>query len=218
MTGRPTRRTPQRKYRDYRRYKSWLREDFGHRCGYCQIHEIHHGGDWHFQVDHFRPKSRPEFLHLACEYSNLLYSCDHCNNMKRDLWPSDQPLVDGIGWLDPCDHDLADHYYYGFRDEAFELVCVTKIGRWMALTLGLDQPARISRRRILAEEERVDQQTVITLRQLLDKLISKNDAETDPEIFVTIEEIIRKLDKKTASIQKRYESMPMEKLRLTRLE
>jgi len=165
---RPQRRTPKRKYKDYTKYKPWLREDFAFRCGYCAIHENQHGGYWHFHVDHHRPKGRREFRHLETVYSNLLYSCDHCNNLKTDSWPSDHPLDDGVGWLDPCDHDLTQHYRYEYRDQQFDLVMLTPVGRWMAISLALDQPARIHRRRALAEEEWIDNATVKKLETLLE--------------------------------------------------
>lgn len=201
----PRRRVPQRNYKDYGDYKKWLREDFVCRCGYCSIHENEHGGHWHFQVDHYKPKGLPEFQHLETEYSNLLYSCDHCNNMKWNIWVSDDPIADGIGWLDPCEHDLDEHYYYGYKDGKFTLISLTKVGKWMATTLALDQPARIRRRESLAKEEILDTQTLEVLRVFLEKSEINGEQEAAREYA----ELIQKFEEK---IKNRYTPEPFETL------
>ena len=176
MTERPCRRIPSRTYKDYKSYKKWIREDFHYRCAYCSIHENQHGGFWHFHVDHHRPKAI--FTHLITEYSNLLYSCDHCNIAKGDMWPSDDPLTDGVGWLDPCEHDLKEHYYYGYLEGEFTLVCLTVVGRWMATMLALDQPVRIQRHRKLVEEEQLDTDIAELIREFIEK--SEHDYRREP--------------------------------------
>lgn len=40
-------------------------------------------------IEHFRPKSRTEFQHLAFEWSNLYLCCDVCQSNKRDDWDDD---------------------------------------------------------------------------------------------------------------------------------
>jgi uncharacterized protein (TIGR02646 family) len=95
-------------YSDYRKYKPHLRRDFSYCCAYCTIHENEWGGLRHFQVEHFRPKSR--FPQLVVDYENLLYACDVCNCYKGDDWPSDDPLTDGVGYLDPCQNDYDEHF------------------------------------------------------------------------------------------------------------
>jgi uncharacterized protein (TIGR02646 family) len=102
------RRTPYPSFRQPGKYKQRLREDFSYACAYCTVHENEWGGLWHFHVEHFRPKSK--FPKLATSYENLLYSCDVCNCYKRDDWPSDNPLADGRGYLDPCEHDYSLHF------------------------------------------------------------------------------------------------------------
>ena len=119
------RQQPYPRYSDYRKYKPHLRCDFSYRCAYCTIHENEWGGLRHFQIEHFQPKSRfPQFI---VDYENLLYACDVCNCYKGDDWPSDDPLTDGVGYLDPCQHDYGEH----FRNEQ-------ATGR----TNGLTPPAR----------------------------------------------------------------------------
>ena len=99
---------PYPSYSDYRQYKPHLRQDFSYHCAYCAIHENEWGGPRHFHVEHFRPKSRfPQFI---ADYENLLYACDVCNCYKGNDWPSDDPLTDGVGYLDPCRHDYDEHF------------------------------------------------------------------------------------------------------------
>ena len=69
---------------DYLEYLEPLRYDFFYSCAYCTITE-HESEGANFNIDHYEPKSnRPD---LVCEYSNLMYSCRHFNNLKGDLTP-----------------------------------------------------------------------------------------------------------------------------------
>lgn len=104
----PRRRNPSPEYDNYRSYKIYLREDFTYFCGYCTVHENEWGGPRHFHVEHFRPKSL--FPDLETDYENLLYACDVCNVFKSNDWPSDDPVAEGEGYLDPCEHDYNEHF------------------------------------------------------------------------------------------------------------
>lgn len=104
------RREPAPQHDKYTEYKVYLREDFVYRCVYCTVHENEWGGPRHFDVEHFRPKSSERFVHLITDYRNLLYACDVCNTFKSNDWPSDDPIVEGIGYLDPCEHDYDEHF------------------------------------------------------------------------------------------------------------
>lgn len=102
------RRNPKRKFRDYTKYKPWLREDFKYACVYCTVHEGEFGGFHSFHVEHFKPKSK--FPELIIEYTNLLYACWKCNSLKGEDWPSDNPLKSGKGYLDPCRYDYEKYF------------------------------------------------------------------------------------------------------------
>jgi hypothetical protein len=104
---RPTRSPGVPQQSSYQRYKRYLRDDFFYACGYCGFHENEHGGPRFFTVEHYRPKSR--FPALRNAYSNLIYACSVCNGYKGDDWPAEEPLKAGKGYLDPCEHDLAEH-------------------------------------------------------------------------------------------------------------
>ncbi len=57
------------------------------------------------EIDHFRPKSRPEFYYLAYAWTNLFLTCTACNSAKREQW--DEAL------LRPDEEDFAfERYFY----------------------------------------------------------------------------------------------------------
>ena len=95
------------KYRDYKKY---LRIDFQYRCAYCHIPEARNGPPRNYAVEHFRPKGKPEFAHLICEYSNLYYACHSCNDAKGARWPTQEEAASGRRFLDPCIDDYCAHF------------------------------------------------------------------------------------------------------------
>lgn len=90
-------RTCSKTYADYKSYKPHIAMDFNNRCGYCDTHDRFFGGKKNFQIDHFKPHSIAAFASLKHEYSNLVYSCQSCNNAKSNKWSA----IDGF--IDPCD-------------------------------------------------------------------------------------------------------------------
>ncbi len=91
----------------YRNFKTFLREDFKKRCGYTDCPDNWFGGRRSFHIDHFKPKSSPEFEHLINEYSNLVYACPHVNEAKSNKWND--------SYLDPVDFDFNEHF---LRDDS----------------------------------------------------------------------------------------------------
>lgn len=145
----------------YQPYKQYLREDFQYCCVYCAIHENEYGGPRGFTVEHFRPKSI--FAHLVNDYQNLLYGCNVCNPFKGNDWPSDNPLLDGVGYLDPCEHDYDDH----FRLHEFEIEGLTRPAMYMIERLHLNRRQLIKLRQRRWDEERIHLQTVQELHEQL---------------------------------------------------
>lgn len=132
-------RTCSETYASYRSYKPFLQEDFNGRCGYCDDLDIHCGGKDVFHIEHFRPHSRPEFEHLKHDYNNLVYACPYCNRAKSNDWPagdSEQTVVDGRGYVDPCDVDYENHLT---RQDDGRILPQTAVGSYMFehLKLGL---------------------------------------------------------------------------------
>ena len=92
-------RTCTKSYSNYRSYKSFLAEDFNHKCGYTDCSDNWFGGPNSFHIDHFKPwKKNP---HLKTEYSNLVYCCSYVNILKSD---------DEGDYIDPCDVDYNIHF------------------------------------------------------------------------------------------------------------
>jgi hypothetical protein len=84
----------------YGKYRPYVREDFLSRCAYCMMDEVHYGGKFNFELDHFKPKK--EFGKLVCRFTNLYYCCNKCNRTKSGKWPSPEAEAAGYRFLDPC--------------------------------------------------------------------------------------------------------------------
>ena len=82
----------------------------GH-CSYCDGHPL--SATSIETVDHFRPKSRPEFYKLVCEWTNLFLTCTACNLAKRERW--DEAL------LRPDDPEYRFERYFEYRFDTGEL-------------------------------------------------------------------------------------------------
>ena len=129
---------------DYRKYKPYLRLDFGSRCAYCHIPEVRYGSPGNYSVDHFRPKSRPEFQRFRCLYANLFYACMDCNRIKGNTWPTRQLQNLGFRFLNPCRDNMANHWTV---DETGLMIPKTLPAEYMIARLNLN-------RRLLCEWRR----------------------------------------------------------------
>jgi hypothetical protein len=117
---------------NYNEFKSPLREDFDYMCVYCGLHENELGGPRLFAVEHLKPKGK--FPDLKLLYTNTLYACAICNSFKGEDWPSDNPIVDGRGYIDPCAVDYGAHFEL---DPTCKIVGKSLVGRYMARRLRL---------------------------------------------------------------------------------
>lgn len=97
-------RTCTKKFKDYKRYKVFLRKDFNNRCGYTDCPDVYFGGPNSFHIDHFKPYDRN--ISLKTNYSNLVYSCSYVNILKSN----DKGL-----YLDPCNVDFNEHFERDFN-------------------------------------------------------------------------------------------------------
>lgn len=108
-------------YLSYRSYKQEIRQDCKLRCYYCDAHEREVGGAEHMQLDHFRPKSLPQFEHLENDPINLVYACAACNRLKWNDWPAgDEHTIteEGLGYIDRFDDDNGNvHEYVTISDD-----------------------------------------------------------------------------------------------------
>ena len=131
-------------YSTYGKYKPHLRDEFVGRCVYCRAHEGPRYAYDEYGIDHYRPKSLPQFKHLACAYSNLFYCCPACNRRKGRYWPADgKEATEFIP--NPCDHVMFEHMV--FRDG--EVISKTEAGRKACELLGLNHESVVTWRRIM---------------------------------------------------------------------
>lgn len=174
----PKRRTDPQAVTDYHKHKDNLREDFGHRCGYCDDHDYFRTSD--YQIDHFVPRVILKTI-KSTDYTNLVYSCRSCNRAKWDKWPTgDEKLAnDGKkGFLDPCDVEYDKQFS---RNRRGEIVAMTPLGEWMWKAMNFGNPAHS----VVWKLEQI--------RIIIDKL--QNIADTYPaDSFVSI--ILNDLNKK----------------------
>ncbi|WP_168801886.1 HNH endonuclease [Empedobacter tilapiae] len=116
---------------NWSQHKPDLRVDFHKHCAYCGSYDGF--SHTYFEVDHFVPKSlftKTGNISL-CQYSNLVYSCKFCNNIKLSKWPSNDetvPNINNMGFVDPCTTDYDTHLY---RTKNGSISWVTDLGKWM---------------------------------------------------------------------------------------
>ena len=121
-------------YTAYESFRPWLRDEFCFRCVLC-LHRERWPNASAFEIDHLIPVSqRPD---LKCRYSNLVYVCRRCNNLKSDLRIPD-----------PCSIAYG-HCLRVNNDGSIEIL--NDEGRTLVRTLRLDRPKRVEQRRMIIE-------------------------------------------------------------------
>jgi hypothetical protein len=95
---------------DYTKYRQLVREDFRECCAYCLLHEILAAGESNFELDHFCPKSLPEFADRINDFYNIYYSCHVCNHTKGRKWPDENLVNLGYRFVDLCGEDFSEHF------------------------------------------------------------------------------------------------------------
>jgi len=84
-------------------------------------------------------------------YENIYYSCHPCNNIKRDIWPTDELRAKGYRFVDPCYDDFSTHF--------------TEVdGRWEPLTPAGDYSQ---------ERLRLNREHLIKIRRMLVQMLNK---------------------------------------------
>jgi uncharacterized protein (TIGR02646 family) len=106
-----------------------LRKRFNGKCAFCES-KIEHISYPH--IEHYRPKSRPEFERLTFDWNNWLLSCGRCNQSKWVHFPQcgRHPCL-----LNPVDDDPARHLDFK-RALIFGL---TRRGRQTIRLVGLER-------------------------------------------------------------------------------
>ena len=107
-------RTCKEKYKDYRSYKKFLKQDFESKCAYCNVSDEQITTP--FEVDHFVPSKICEEYNrrdLITDYSNLIYSCKKCNLAKSDLYNGSKipEELSNDRFYNPVDVDYNNIFY-----------------------------------------------------------------------------------------------------------
>jgi hypothetical protein len=125
----------------YLKAREHLRRDFDYRCAYCMIHEQQIGGMESFSIDHFRPRSKGGRVN---DYTNLYWTCNGCNRVKAESWPTALERSQGVRFADPCrEQDYGSHFIENGRGE---LVPRTRCGEYHIFVLRLNRPSRVAYR------------------------------------------------------------------------
>ena len=65
--------------------RDWILQDLAsmthEHCSFCDGYHVEPE-----TIEHFMPKSHPDFLHLAYEWTNLYYCCGGCQGHKIEAW------------------------------------------------------------------------------------------------------------------------------------
>ena len=149
---------------DYQKYRPYLRADFLSHCAYCTGHENELGGSDHFDIDHWRPKSK--FPSLINIYRNLYYSCRGCNKRgaKGEHWPNRALIKAGYRFFDPCSENAyVEHMYETKRGH---LKIRTPVGEYSIKRLRLNREGLVILRRNRASMRRL-------LKRELKKLLAE---------------------------------------------
>ncbi len=132
-------RTCTRKYKNYSDYKPFLKQDFAHRCAYCNL--IDTGITTPFEVDHFVPQDVFKNVWPECGtlYENLIYSCKKCNLAKSNDYKGDisKRLIENEYFYDPVETDYGEIFY---RNDAGGIASDDEKGRDMIDRLKLYRP------------------------------------------------------------------------------
>jgi hypothetical protein len=114
------------------------------------------------EVDHFNPRLPGRLRH---RYSNLYLASRHCNNSKRQHWPTVAQTKDGLRFLDCCrEWDYGEHIFE--NPVTHRVYGVTPAGRYHVRMCDLNAPRLISERRIRSELHRVLTSSPTIIRDL----------------------------------------------------
>ena len=98
----------------WREFRPILGSWTNNNCWYCE-RQCQPVGGWAPTVDHFQPISR--FPLLAYAWSNWVFSCQRCNDLKGNKWPQS-------GYVDPCAADIMERpeRYFDYDVDAGEII------------------------------------------------------------------------------------------------
>jgi uncharacterized protein (TIGR02646 family) len=146
---------------------------FHGKCAYCESRIIHVD---YGHIEHFRPKSKPEYRSLAFDWNNLLLSCAVCNGSghKGDRFPE---VAEGGPLINPCEDFPNEHFefVFDFRARLATVIGTTARGKTTETLLGLNrQDLRAYRSQLMMQ-----------------LCVLSRCAESDPDAMALLEEACR---------------------------
>ncbi len=166
----------------YGDWKEQIAEECSFCCVYCAIGEASWGGIDHYQIDHFRPKSK--FSHLTHVITNLYYACPVCNRFKSDDWPSDTLELEVVCYPDPSEFDYND--LMSVSSDTFQLDGTCVASKYVISRLYLNRPQLVFERRE-AQLSKTSQEMIATVQTLLQSVPSGNSLL--PELFSVMSDL-----------------------------
>jgi hypothetical protein len=114
------------------------------------------------EVDHFNPRLQPRFLH---RYRNLYLASRHCNNSKRQRWPTESQIEEGIRFLDCCaEWDYGKHIFE--NPLSHRVYGVSPAGKYHIRMCDLNAPHFVRERRIRAQLQTILTSSPAIIRDL----------------------------------------------------
>ncbi|MBO9663426.1 hypothetical protein [Dokdonella sp.] len=142
------------------------------RCMYCGDSEA-------CDIEHFRPKGKPEWRANVFDWGNFLWICQPCNRLKNSVFP-----VMDDGWpmmLDPAIDRIWD--FFDFSPETGYLVPISEVGTiayMRAAATVSEGNSRLSYEVILGERQRAYR----NLKRSAQIFFSSEQLEEDVEGFI----------------------------------
>ncbi len=82
----------------------------GH-CSFCDRYPI---GSKEISIDHFKPKSNPDFYSLVCQWENLYHCCPNCQSFKKEQYNDNLLRPDGV------DYSFEKYFIYSYNSHTIE--------------------------------------------------------------------------------------------------
>lgn len=188
-------RTCREHFSDYRKYKTYLENDFKNRCCYCNMSSNLLTISYH--IDHFVPQKvfKGKNDSLLTEYDNLMLACPKCNLSKGDKYKGDidnSTKIENELFYNPVEVDYNDIF---FRNEMGGIDSEDEKGREMIKILKLYRP--IHKLAWLIER----------LENLLHSLEQEADKETDPDKKKILEEVAGKVARECVKKSKLFRAV-----------
>lgn len=122
----------------YQDWKPQLAEEAEGRCVYCAIFDAELGGQRNFHVEHYKPKSLPEFVSLKNDYDNLFYACPICNTFKSNSWfPIKENDWDSSQYPNPALYNYGD--FFEITTDVFTITGNNVVGEFLIQRLHLNR-------------------------------------------------------------------------------